>query len=50
MTTPIINTVIISNEKIFRVEVMRKNQNDNPITTMSALKRGEDISMSDRIN
>jgi|TARA_B110000014_G_scaffold254575_1_gene235323 hypothetical protein len=39
-----------SKEKIFVVKVIKKNQNENPAVTASALKRGEDTSISNRID
>lgn len=42
MATKITN---VSNEKIPIAEVITKNQNENPIDTVNALKRGEDISI-----
>ncbi len=39
-----------SNEKRFVDAVIKKNQNVNPAVTASALNRGEDTSILDRIN
>ena len=39
-----------SKEKEFVDTVIKKNQNENPAVTASALNRGEETSMLDRIN